>query len=163
MNGLHFADPPPPPPRAIKSEVAIAQLLKVHAKSVLSAQQSVLRGLARRLVCSGLVVRVLWVPSCFQPADPMSRLQGDFGGNRLNAERMAWLIYKQLLDRHCVSVSCGVVPGHGHGFVARACVGYHVGGCCFLCWPASSCSVPEPPGFDTPSAPYFGCFLCCLG
>ena len=48
------------------SEVAIAQLLKVCAKSVLRAQQSVLRGLARRLVCSGLVVRVLWVP--FGPA-----------------------------------------------------------------------------------------------
>ena len=56
------------------SEVAIAQLLKVRAKSALSARQSILRGLARRLVCSGLVVRVLWVPSGFQPTDPMSRL-----------------------------------------------------------------------------------------
>ena len=77
------------------SEVAIAQLLKGCAKSVLSAQQSVLRGLARRLVWSGLMVRVLWVPCGFYPADPMSRLQGDFGGDRLKAERMAWLIYKQ--------------------------------------------------------------------
>ena len=61
------------------SEVAIAQLLKVRAKSVLSVQQSILRGLARRMVCSGLVVRILLVPSGFQPVDPMSRLQGNFG------------------------------------------------------------------------------------
>ena len=79
------------------SEVAIAQLLKVRAKSVLSAQQSVLRGLARRLVCFGLVVRVLWVPSGFQPADPMSRLQGDFGGDGFKAKRMVGLVYEQLL------------------------------------------------------------------
>ena len=82
------------------SEVAIAQLLKVRAKSVLSARQSVLRGLARRLICSGLVVRVLWVPSDLQPTDPMSRLQGDFGGDRFKAERMAWLVYEQLLRSH---------------------------------------------------------------
>ena len=74
----------------------VAQLLKVRAKSVLSAQESVLRGLARRLVCSGLVVRVLWVPSGFQPADRMSRLQGDFGGDSFKVERMAWLVYEQL-------------------------------------------------------------------
>ena len=81
------------------SEVAIAQFLQVRAKSVLGAQQAVLRGLARRLVCSGLVVRVLWVPSGFQPADPMSRLQGEFGGDRIRAERTAWLVYEQLLRR----------------------------------------------------------------
>ena len=40
------------------------------------------------------------MPSGFQPADPMSRLQGDFGGDRFKAERMAWLIYEQLLRRH---------------------------------------------------------------
>ena len=79
------------------SEVAIAQLLHVTAKSVLGAQQSVLRELARRLVCSGLVVRVLWVPSGLQPADPISRLQGEFGRDRLRAERAAWLVYEQLL------------------------------------------------------------------
>ena len=67
------------------SEVVIAQLLKVRAKSFLSAQQSVSRGLAHCLICSGLVVRVLWVPSGFQPADPMSRLQGEFGGDSLRA------------------------------------------------------------------------------
>ena len=91
------------------SEVAIAQLLKVRAKSVLSGQQSVLRGVARHLVCSGLVVRVLWVPSGFQPADPMSRLRREFGGDRIKAERMAWLIYKQLLDRHSVVQFRGVL------------------------------------------------------
>ena len=82
------------------SEVAIAQLLKVRAKSVLGAQQSVLRGLARCLVCSSLLVRVLWVPSGFHPADPMSRLQGEVGGDSLRAKRMAWLVYEQLL--HCL-------------------------------------------------------------
>ena len=85
------------------SEVAIAQFLQVRAKSVLGAQQTVLRGLARRLVCSGLVVRVLWVPSSYQPADPMSRLKGDFGGDRIRAERTAWLVYEQLL-RHPAKV-----------------------------------------------------------
>ena len=40
-------------------EVAIAQFLQLRAKSVLGAQQTVLRGLARSLVCSGLLVRVL--------------------------------------------------------------------------------------------------------
>ena len=81
----------------IDSEVAIAQFLQVRAKSVLGARQTVLRGLARRLVCSGLVVRVLWVPSGFQPADPMSRLQGGFGGDHMRAERTVWLVYEQLL------------------------------------------------------------------
>ena len=66
------------------SEVVIAQLLQVRAKSVLGTQQSVLRELARRLV-----VRVLWVPSGYQPADPMSRLQGEFEGDHLRAERVA--------------------------------------------------------------------------
>ena len=75
------------------SEVAIAQCLQVRAKSVLGARQTVLRRLARSLVCSVPVVRFLWVPSVFQPADPMSRLQGDFGGDRVRAERTAWLVY----------------------------------------------------------------------
>ena len=60
------------------SDVAHALILQVRAKNVLSAQQSVLRGLTRRLVCSGLVVRILRVPCGFQPADPMSWLQGEF-------------------------------------------------------------------------------------
>ena len=89
--------------------MAIALLLKVRAKIVLSARHSFLRGLARRLVCSGLVVRVLWVPFGFQRADPMSRLQGDFGGNRIKAERMACLIYKQLLDKITVVQYRGVL------------------------------------------------------
>ena len=79
------------------SEVAIVQLLKVRPKSVLNALQSLLRGMARRLGCSGIVVRVPWVPTGFQLADPMSRLQGEYRGDKLKAERMAWLIYKQLL------------------------------------------------------------------
>ena len=80
------------------SEVAIAQQLTVRSKSVLDAQQSVLRGLARRPVCLGIVVRVLWVPTGFQPADPMSRLEGENRGDRLKAVCMAWLIYKPLLQ-----------------------------------------------------------------
>ena len=78
------------------SEVAIAQLLKVRPKSVLNALHKVLRGLVRHLVCSGIVVGVLWVPTGFQPADPMSRLQGD-RGDKPKAECMSWLIYKRLL------------------------------------------------------------------
>ena len=81
------------------SEVAMAQFLQVSAKSVSVAQQAVLRWLAHRLVCSGIVVRVLWVPSGFPPADRMSRLQGEFGGDRLRVERMVWLVYEQLLRR----------------------------------------------------------------
>ena len=69
------------------SEEAIAQLLQVRAKSVLSTQHSVLRRLARRLVCSRPVVRVLWVSSGFRPADLMSRLQGEFGGDSLRTEQ----------------------------------------------------------------------------
>ena len=80
------------------SEVAIAQLLRVRAKSVLSAQQKVLWGLVRRPVCPGIVVRVLWVPTRFQPADPLSCLQGVYRGDKMKAERMAWLIDKQLLQ-----------------------------------------------------------------
>ena len=62
------------------SEVAIAQLLQARAKSVLGAQQAVLRGLARRLVCSGLVVRVLWVPSGFQSHGPDVEAPGGVWG-----------------------------------------------------------------------------------
>ena len=71
------------------SEVAIAQFLQVKAKSVPGAQQAVLRGLARRLVCSGLVVRVLWVSSGFQPADRCPGSRGSLGeiGSGLSARR----------------------------------------------------------------------------
>ena len=79
------------------SEVVIAQLLKVRTKSVLSAHQKVLQGLMRRLVCSGILVRVLWVPTTCQPADPLSPLQGEYRGDKLKDECMASLIYKQLL------------------------------------------------------------------
>ena len=54
------------------SEVAIAELLTVRAKSALSAQQKVLRGLVRTLMLWGLVVWVLWVPSDFQLVDPLA-------------------------------------------------------------------------------------------
>ena len=76
------------------SEVGIAQLMGLRAKNVLKAQQQVLRGLVRSLLGTGLVVRVLWVQSGLQPADPMSRLDGKFGGDKLKAEMIAWLIYR---------------------------------------------------------------------
>ena len=37
------------------------------------------------------------MPSGFHPANPMSRLQGEFGGDSLRAHRMAWLVYEKLL------------------------------------------------------------------
>ena len=79
------------------SEAAIARLLRVQAKSLLGARQKVLRGLVRSLMLSGLSVRLLWAPFVFQPADPLWRLQGGFVGEKMKAERMAWLIFKQLL------------------------------------------------------------------
>ena len=54
------------------SEVAIAQFLQVRAKSVLGAQQTVLRGLARSLVCSGLV-------GCRRFSSPRTRCPGSRG------------------------------------------------------------------------------------
>ena len=69
------------------SEVTIAQLLSVKAKILWSTEQEVLRELARTLLISGLVVRVLWVSPSLQPADPLSRLQGTFLGDKLRAER----------------------------------------------------------------------------
>ena len=91
------------------SQLAIAQLLGMKAKSVPGAQQGVMRGVAWTLVLSGVVVRVSWVPSKYQPADPMSHLRGDFGGDKLRAEQMAWLIYRQLL-RDTSKVEFRVVP-----------------------------------------------------
>ena len=38
--------------------------------------------------------------SGFQPGDPISRLQGEVGGDSFGAERMAWLVYEQLLRCH---------------------------------------------------------------
>ena len=61
------------------SEVAIAHFLQARAKSVLGAQQTVLRGLARSLVCSGLVVRVLSVCGCRRFSSPRTRCPGSRG------------------------------------------------------------------------------------
>ena len=77
-------------------EAAIARLPRVRAKSMPSAELKVSRRLVRTLMLSGLVVRVFW-PSIFQPADPLPRLEGGFVGDKMRAERMTWLIYKQLL------------------------------------------------------------------
>ena len=69
------------------------------------------------LMLSGLVVRVLWVPSMFQLADPPSRLQGGFTGDKMKAERMAWLIYKQLLrDTSVVEFRSVLCLGRGTAY-----------------------------------------------
>ena len=49
------------------SEVALAQVLSVRACSHLEHQQASLRSLAKILWVSGLVVRLVWVPSDLQP------------------------------------------------------------------------------------------------
>ena len=77
--------------------MAIAQLLEMKAKSILSAQKRAPRGVVASLMLSGMVVRVLWVPSGMQPANLLSRLQANFSGDKMRAERVAYLNYRRLL------------------------------------------------------------------
>ena len=50
-----------------------------------------------------------WVPSKMQPADPLSRLQSEFGGNRKQANARAWSIYDKLCMRLEVTRYMGVL------------------------------------------------------
>ena len=52
------------------SEVALAQVLSLRACSHLQHQQAILRSFAKVLWVSGLVVRLVWVPSTSNPATP---------------------------------------------------------------------------------------------
>ena len=80
------------------SEAAIAQVLRLRATSHLTHHQAVLRSLARVLWVSGIVVRLVWVPSALQPGDPMSRVTSVFGGSQARAEVEAWRTWDALLD-----------------------------------------------------------------
>ena len=75
------------------SEAAIARVLRLRATSHL-----ILRSLARVLWVSGIVVRLVWVPSALQPGDPMSRVTSLFGGSQARAEVKAWRTWDALLD-----------------------------------------------------------------
>ena len=62
------------------SEVALAQVLSLRACSHLQHQQAILHSLATVLWASGLVVRLVWVPSDLQPGNPMSRVNSEHAG-----------------------------------------------------------------------------------
>ena len=80
------------------SEAAIAHVLRLRATSHLTHHRAVLRSLARILWVSGIVVRLVWVPSALQPGDPMSRVTSMFGGSQARAEVEAWRTWDALLD-----------------------------------------------------------------
>ena len=77
------------------SEVALAQVLSLRTCSHLQHQQAVLRSLAR---VSGLVVRLVWVPSDLEPGDSMSRVNSEHEGSQARAEVMAWDIWQRMLS-----------------------------------------------------------------
>ena len=82
-----------------RKEAAIAQVLRLRATSHLTRYQVVLRSLARILWVSGIVVRVVWVPSALQPGDPMSRVTSVFGGSQARAGARGmhcWIIWARL-------------------------------------------------------------------
>ena len=71
-------------------EVALAQVLALRVCCHLQHQQSVLRLIAGVLWESGVVPRLVWVPSELQPGDPMSRVNSVFAGSQTKAESQAW-------------------------------------------------------------------------
>ena len=96
------------------SEAAIAQVLRMRATSHLTHHQAVLRSLARVLWVSGILVRLVWVPSALQPGDPMSRLASVFGGSQARAEVEAWRTWDTLLDNLGEARVRGVVCLRGY-------------------------------------------------
>ena len=78
------------PPRyslcTISMTTCLSSLIGRCSGSHLSHHQAVLRSLARVLWVSGIVVRLVWVPSALQPVDPMSRVASVFGGSQARAE-----------------------------------------------------------------------------
>ena len=80
------------------SEAAIAQVLHMRATSHLTHHQAVLRPLARVLWISGIVGRLVWVPSVLQPGDPMSRVVSVFQCSQARAEVEAWRTWDNLLS-----------------------------------------------------------------
>ena len=96
------------------SEAAIAQVLRLRATSHLTHHQAVLRSLARVLWVSGIVVRLVWVPSALQPGDTMSRVASVFGGSQARAEVEAWRTWDALLDNLGEARVRGVVCLRGY-------------------------------------------------
>ena len=72
------------------SLVGISQTVRLRAASYLKTQLRVLRALTWVLHNSGLIAKLIWVPSILHPADPMSRVDADFEGSLLRAEEDAW-------------------------------------------------------------------------
>ena len=96
------------------NEAAIAQVLRLRATSHLTHHQAVLRPLARVLWVSGIVVRLVWVPSALQLGDPMSRVTSVFGGSQARAEVEAWRTWDALLDNLGEARVRGVVCLRGY-------------------------------------------------
>ena len=128
------------------SEVAIAQQLKVRAKSVLTPAFGIAwSGAAPSLpthCCAGSL-GAHRIPAC--------RPYISFGGGILRGSaesRVYGLAHLSAVIAGSLGcpVPWSVVPGQEHGILARAGVGYHVGGGGFLCVPAGggACSVLEP-------------------
>ena len=78
--------------------MAIAQFLPMRAISPLQVQQQVLREVAQVPWVSGLAVRLLWVPTVFQPRDTMSHIESDENGSWHRAEVVAWYMWVPLLN-----------------------------------------------------------------
>ena len=72
------------------SLVGISQTVRLRAASYLKTQLRVLRALTWVLHISGLIAKLIWVPSILHPADPMSRVDADFEGSLFRAEEDAW-------------------------------------------------------------------------
>ena len=72
------------------SLVGISQTVRLRAASYLKTQLRVLRALTWVLHNSGLIAKLIWVPSILHPADPMSRVDADFEGSLFRAEEDAW-------------------------------------------------------------------------
>ena len=62
----------------------------LKAASHLRTQLRVLRALTRVLYNTGVIVRLMWVPSELHLADPMIRVDMDYGGSVHSAELDAW-------------------------------------------------------------------------
>ena len=77
------------------SEVGIARVLGMRAKSCLQHQQYVLCSIVRIQWVFGLVVRIAWVPSVLRRGDPMSSVQGEYGGSYVRAESASWEVWRQ--------------------------------------------------------------------
>ena len=73
-------------------------MLSLRACSHLQHQQAILRPLARILWVSGLVVRLVWVPSEQEPMKPMSRVSSDYQGLQARAKVRAWHVWQLFLD-----------------------------------------------------------------